>query len=76
MIGRHYRYPNSKKRFLLIEIDGYIYRFNGGHWCTDTVFKDMIDCKTKVQNCDNNQLNLFYETTHTNTTNQDPQTGI
>lgn len=42
MIGVKYCYPNSKKVFILKEIDGYKYLFECGHWCTKYVFEDLI----------------------------------
>lgn len=59
MIGKFYKYPNSKKRFLLIKIDGFIYRFQGGHWCTDCVFQDMVLCAKKKKNDNDKQMKLF-----------------
>jgi hypothetical protein len=41
IIGMNYRYPNSKRLFKLIKVDGYIFRFKCGHWCTDNVFEDL-----------------------------------
>ena len=58
-IGEYYKYPNSNKRFKLVEVIGYKYLFACGHWCTDSVFEDLIRCKTGVQNYMNNQLELF-----------------
>ncbi len=62
MIGRTYKYPepNAKRRFKLVEItDNGNYRFSCGHWCTDTVFADLIDCHKGIQNYNNNQLEMF-----------------
>ena len=58
-IGELYRYPNSKKMFKLKETSGMIFKFECGHWCTDTVFADLIRVKTSVQVCDDVQLELF-----------------
>lgn len=58
-IGRVYRYPLSKKLFKLIESNGIIFRFECGHWCTDSVFEDLIDVKTGVQVYKDLQLNFF-----------------
>ena len=58
-IGSTYHYPNSKKQFKLISTDTYIFKFECGHWCTDNVFCDLINSKTKIQNYMNNQLNFF-----------------
>jgi hypothetical protein len=46
VIGRKYKYPNGKRIFTLTETNGYIYHFACGHWCTDTVFADLIDIET------------------------------
>jgi len=58
-IGREYSYPNFKKKFKLKEANGFIFKFECGHWCTDSVFADLIDCKTKIQNYKNIQTELF-----------------
>lgn len=50
VIGREYRYPGRRKRFKLILVDGWMYYFYCGHWCTDSVFEDLFDCVTKKQN--------------------------
>jgi hypothetical protein len=42
MIGASYQYYGSKQIFILKEIRGYIYYFECGHWCTDTVFHDLF----------------------------------
>ena len=49
-MGKRYRYPNSNKVFELIEIRGFIYKFKGGHWCTDSVFEGLIDVETGMPN--------------------------
>lgn len=54
----YYKYPHSKKKFKLIKVDGYKYYFECGHWCTDSVFEDLIDCKTGIANYLNTQLKL------------------
>lgn len=58
-IGETYHYPNDKKQFKLKETNGFIFKFECGHWCTDNVFLDLINSKTKIQNYLNNQLQLF-----------------
>jgi hypothetical protein len=50
LIGRKYKYTRSDKVFTLAEIDRYLYKFACGHWCTDTVFVDLIDIETGIQN--------------------------
>lgn len=59
MIGESYHYPQSKKVFKLKSIEGYIYIFECGHRCTDKVFPDLINVRTKIQNYKNIQLELF-----------------
>lgn len=58
-LNEYYKYPNGKKIFLLKETNGFIFRFYCGHWCTDTVFSDLIRVKNGVQNYKDNQLELF-----------------
>lgn len=41
MIGASYKYWNCPDILVLKSIDGFIYRFECGHWCTDTVFVDL-----------------------------------
>lgn len=57
-IGEYYRYPNSKKKFKLIEVDDWKFKFECGHWCSDTVFEDLIRVKTGKQVINDNQLEL------------------
>lgn len=45
IIGAIYQYPESKDLFKLKEIKGFIYHFECGHWCTDTVFQDLYIVK-------------------------------
>lgn len=45
-----YRYPNCKKKYRLVEVSGFIYRFACGHWCTDSVFADLINVDTGIAN--------------------------
>jgi hypothetical protein len=58
-IGEYYTYPGSKRRFKLVEVDGYRFKFECGHWCTDNVFLDLVRVKTGIQVFEDNQLNLF-----------------
>lgn len=58
-IGRNYRYPGSGRKFKLKEVRGFIFEFHCGHFVTDCVFLDLIDCETGVQVVENNQLELF-----------------
>lgn len=57
-IGQKYKYPRSKKVFELIHVKGFIFKFKCGHWCTDNVFIDLINCKTGIQVCKDKQLKL------------------
>ena len=58
-IGSVYRYPESNKRFVLKSVSGWIFRFECGHWCTDTVFSYLINVKTGISVCNDKQLSLF-----------------
>ena len=58
-IGREYRYPESTKKFQLQSVDAWVFSFACGHWCTDLVFLDLIDCSTGIQVSENIQLSLF-----------------
>ena len=51
-IGSIYIYPNDteKKQFKLSKVKGGIYLFECGHWCTDSVFEDLINIETGKQN--------------------------
>lgn len=43
---KRYKYPNSDKIFELKEIRNNNYYFKCGHWCTNSVFIDLIDLST------------------------------
>jgi hypothetical protein len=58
-IGQEYRYPLGRRKFKLKETNGFVFLFECGHWCTDNVFVDLINVKTKIQNYKNNQLKLL-----------------
>lgn len=58
-IGEYYRYPKGRTRFKLIEVRKWTFHFECGHWCTDTVFGDLIRCKTGKQVFKDLQLDLF-----------------
>jgi len=45
-----YRYPKGSETYELIGIRGCVYLFKCGHWCTDSVFEDLIDTKTGMPN--------------------------
>lgn len=49
-IGRKYKYPGQTEIFELVKIRGFIYQFKCGHWCTDSVFTDLIDIDTGIPN--------------------------
>ena len=60
-IGHYYRYPEPKNtaKYKLIAVTDWVARFECGHWVTDSVFMDLIDCKTGVQVYKDCQLRLF-----------------
>ena len=58
-IGEYYRYPNSNKHFKLIGVDGWLFFFECGHRCTDTVFEDLIRVKTGIHVFKDTQFELF-----------------
>ena len=62
IIGRSYRYDNCKQKFLLEKVSGFVYWFKCGHWCTDCVFVDLIDCFTGIRVSDNNQMQIEFNT--------------
>ena len=57
---KKYKYPNSEQVFILKKIVNNIYHFKCGHWCTDSVFEDLIDLKTGMAQWQKpKQLKLF-----------------
>lgn len=60
-IGEYYKYTNSKQLFKLQSLsdNGFIFYFECGHWCTDSVFMDLIRIKTNIQVYNDVQLTLF-----------------
>lgn len=58
-LDEFYRYSESKKLFKLISVDGFIFKFECGHWCTDCVFIDLIRVSTGKGNWEPQQLELF-----------------
>ena len=48
-IGGKYMYPNSKDVFVLKKVCGFIFHFECGKWCTDSVFVDLIDLSINKQ---------------------------
>lgn len=59
-IGEIYHYPKSKQMLKLISVEGFIFRFECGHWCTDNVFEDLIRVKTGQQVYSDVQLELNF----------------
>ena len=59
-INELYMYPeSSKQKFKLMKKEGYKFLFECGHCCTDSVFMDLIRCKTNIQVFNEKQLQLF-----------------
>lgn len=58
-IGGFYKYTNSNKKFKLVSVTNFIFRFKCGHWCTDCVFVDLINVRTKLNVLQETQLELF-----------------
>ena len=60
-IGELYKYPGSinPEQYRLIETNGGVFWFECGHWCTDSVFIDLVRVKTGLQNFKDFQLELF-----------------
>lgn len=60
-MSRKYKYPepNSKRIFILSHFgkNGNAY-FKCGHWCTDSVFEDLIDLSTGFARWNNPQLKI------------------
>lgn len=48
-IGDKYQYPGGGKKYKLIKVVGWKYLFECGHWCTDSVFLDLFNCRTGLQ---------------------------
>jgi hypothetical protein len=48
-IGAKYKYPDSCDILTLDRVKGGRFIFKCGHWCTDSVFVDLIDIKKKMQ---------------------------
>jgi hypothetical protein len=44
---------------MLKEVTGYRFNFECGHWCTDSVFVDLVRVKTNIQVYEDLQLDLF-----------------
>jgi hypothetical protein len=60
-IGASYIYPMDLKKtvFKLKGVRGFIFWFECNHWCTDTVFMDLINIQTGVQVSEDIQVKLF-----------------
>ena len=58
-LNENYKYINSPKLFMLKEVTGYRFNFECGHWCTDSVFVDLVRVKTNIQVYEDLQLDLF-----------------
>ena len=57
--GENYKYPNSRQLFKLVKVGEWKYLFECGHWCTNTVFVDLIRVSTGIQVYKEKQLQLF-----------------
>ena len=42
ILGGIYHYPADNKKFTVKEIRKFTVIFECGHWCTDSVFRDLI----------------------------------
>jgi hypothetical protein len=60
VIGELYKYPKGGKSYKLISITGFVYRFDCGHWVTDSVFGDLIRVKTGLYVYKDRQLELIF----------------
>lgn len=60
-IGDYYRYPGVKKKFKLKEKVNSSFLFECGHWCTDTVFLDLLRVKTNQQVNKDSQLEINFK---------------
>lgn len=58
-IGEYYKYPDSSKRYKLICVTGFLFEFECGHWCTDTIFVDLIRVKTGIPVNEDVQMEIF-----------------
>ena len=58
-IGEYYHYWNCKNQFKLVSVRGFIFEFERGHWCTDSVFVDLYRTSTEIQVGNEIQLSLF-----------------
>jgi hypothetical protein len=58
-IGQYYHYPNDDQKYKLIEVQDWVFIFECGRRCTDSVFMDMFNCETGIQVYKDTQLKLF-----------------
>jgi hypothetical protein len=58
-IGQYCQYPDDRKMFKLVSVNGWVFTFECGHMVTDLVFQDMVNCETGIQVYKDIQLNLF-----------------
>lgn len=58
-IGEYYKYHSHKQKFKLIKVDGYMFEFECGHRCTDSVFEDLVRVKTGIAVYKDNQVKLW-----------------
>jgi len=58
-IGEGYKYERDNKIFKLKEVSGYLFLFECGHWCSDTIFINLIRVKTGRPVNEDLQMELF-----------------
>lgn len=59
-ISEEYRYKTGKKRYKLTSVsDTGIFHFECGHWCTESVFGDLVRCSTGKHNFESKQIELI-----------------
>jgi hypothetical protein len=58
VIGNKYKYYNSDKVFTVKSFNGWRYKFECGHWCSDSIFNDLINVETGISNKIGRQLKL------------------
>lgn len=49
-IGEYYQYRPDGQKFKLKSFNGFKFTFECGHWCTDSVFADLLRVKTGIYN--------------------------
>jgi len=50
IVGNFYKYPNSDDVFRVKQVFDHKIIFECGHWCTDSVFPDLINLENNIQN--------------------------